>query len=324
MKRTAVIFLFCLLTQLLIPTGLYALFGAPTQDPLPEDSSEAPSDGTAPAADTDSISVFMAEKGSVETLSLRDYLIGVVAAEMPALYEDEALKAQAAVSVTLARYMQKTGAKADLDGAVISSDYRRHQAYRDPASYKAAWGEGYDAYLKKIEAAVDAVIDHTITYDGEPILAVFHAVSDGRTESAAAVWGGDYPYLVSVDSSGDRLSSGYRDETTLSAKEFFEKLGLSVPDAPDAAVTDKLYTDAGYLKSVTVSGQTFSGLSFRQKLGLRSSAVEIGYADGVFTLVTRGYGHGVGMSQYGADYLARQGYTWKEIVAHYYPGTEIS
>ena len=329
MKRTAVIFIFCLITTLGVPTGMYALFVGRAAAPSETDPA-AQTDGSGAAGTTaeadpygDTISVFMAEADRVEELDLLDYVVGVVAAEMPVSYAPEALKAQAAVSLTLARYMQKSGAKADLGGAVISSDYRRHQAYLGEAALRALWGERYDENIAVVRAAVDAVSDVTITYGGQPILAVFHAISAGETESAANVWGGDYPYLTQVDSSGDRLSAGFRSEETLPAAEFFQKLGLTPPEDPASAVRNAVYSEAGYLRSVEICGTPFTGLSLRQRLGLRSSAVSIDYADGDFVLSVRGYGHGVGMSQYGADYLARQGYSWQEIVAHFYPGTEI-
>ena len=329
MKRTAVILIFCLITTLGVPTGMYALYTGRAAGPS-ESETAAETDGSGAAETTaeadpygDTISVFMAETDRVEELDLLDYVVGVVAAEMPVTYEPEALKAQAAVSLTLARYMQKSGAKADLGGAVISSDYRRHQAYLGEAALRALWGERYDENIAVVRAAVDAVSDVTITYAGEPILAVFHAISAGETESAANVWGGDYPYLTRVDSSGDRLSAGFRSEATLPAAEFFQKLGLTPPEDPASAVQNAVYSEAGYLRTVEICGTLFTGLSLRQKLGLRSAAVTIDYADGDFVLSVRGYGHGVGMSQYGADYLARQGYSWQEIVAHFYPGTEI-
>ena len=253
MKRTAVIFIFCLITTLGVPTGMYALFvgraAAPSETETAAKTDESGASETPSETDPygDTISVFMAETDRVEELDLLDYIVGVVAAEMPVSYAPEALKAQAAVSLTLARYMQKSGAKADLGGAVISSDYRRHQAYLGEAALRALWGERYDENIAVVRAAVDAVSDVTITYGGQPILAVFHAISAGQTESAANVWGGDYPYLTRVDSSGDRLSAGFRSEETLPAAEFFQKLGLTPPEDPASAVRNAVYSEAGYL-----------------------------------------------------------------------------
>ena len=277
-----------------------------------------------PADDPDAIRVFFPEENAARELPLAEYIAGVVAGEMPAVYHEEALKAQAVAAVTLSRYLKEKGPIEGLDGAVVTADCSRHQAYLSEEALREKWGDDFETWYSRILSAVDEVLPYTITYAGEPILAVFHAVSAGKTQSAADVWGGDYPYLVSVDAEGDKLSPDYLRETPFPTAEFFEALGLQVPEDPENAVADARYTAAGYLKTVTVSGKTFTGTELRSRLGLRSSAAEIAWDGDGFLITTRGYGHGAGMSQYGADYYARQGMDWREIVAHFYPHTEIS
>ncbi|MBR5411167.1 MAG: stage II sporulation protein D [Clostridia bacterium] len=317
MRRAVLIVVFLAAVMLGVPLGTFALGSSRAE------RSEPPESTTGPEEPGDAITVFLAEENRVEEIDLTDYLVGVLAAEMPVSAPPEALKAQAAVSLTLARYMQKGGAKADLAGAVISSDPGRHQGYFTEETRKARFGADFEEIEEKLRAAAEAVRGVTIVYEGEPILAAFHAISAGMTEDASNVWGGGYPYLSSVDSSWDRADPGFESGAVLSPEAFFGALGLPVPDDPAAAVTDAVYSDAGYLLSVAVSGEAFTGREIRQKLSLRSSAAEIKWEDGAFHLTVRGYGHGVGMSQAGAMALAERGCLWKDIVLHYYPGASI-
>lgn len=273
----------------------------------------------------EAIRVFMPEEGGARTLSMEDYAISAVAAEMPAAYEEEALKAQAAACVTLARYMQRHNrGDSSLDGAVIAADAKRYQGYMTEEEMRERWGEGYEAYHEKIRAAVEAVLPYTVCYEGEPILAAFHAVSSGVTEQADTLWGKEIPYLVNVESEGDRLSPGYASSETVSAAAFREALGFSAAsEDPADWLGDASYSEAGTLLSLEAGDGTFSGETLRDAFSLRSPAVRVSYDGENFVLSVTGYGHGIGMSQYGADYYARQGWTWREILAHYYPGTEI-
>ncbi len=175
----------------------------------------------------------------------------------------------------------------------------------------------------KILDAVDEVIGYVIAYEEEPAAAAFHAVSPGRTESAENVWGDEIPYLVSVESEGDSVSPKFRSSLTVNAKEFGAKLGLDTEDPPEEWLGDTEYTEAGTLLSVQIGGKTFTGQELRRIFGLQSAAFTVSFDGTAFTFDVKGWGHGVGMSQYGADYLARHGMTWREIIAHYYPGTEI-
>ncbi len=259
--------------------------------------------------------------GEIVTYSAEDYIFGVVAAEMPALYETEALKAQAVAAYTY--YLKKAAAS---DGEYdITDDYSVDQAFITPEKAGEKWGDDAEKYEKKIRDAVKSVLYKRICYGGEPISAVYHAISSGKTEKAADIWGGEYPYLVSVDSSFDKLSENYlsnEDFTTDELKKALSAL-VTVTEAEGNGIADIKRSDSGSVTSLTVWGKTLDGLEFRKALGLRSSNFDIEFKDGVYTFTVRGYGHGIGMSQNGANYLAQQGKSFEEILLYYYTGCSI-
>lgn len=331
MKPYGILCLIIAIIMLLAPLAAIEI-GAPEEESASESESEAQADSgkskdAAAKTDGDTISVFMTDSEKTETLAMRDYIIGAVGAEMPASYEAEALKAQALAAVTFAEYSKKNGGDENLGGADISSDSSRHQGYMTTDEMKEKWGDAFDSYYEKLASAVDAVLDEVITYDGEPIMAAYHAISTGQTESAKNMWGKDIPYLVSVESEGDPYSSRYRSEENFTAQELKDALkntdGVSFDEDEESWITVNKTTDAGTVTSVTVCGRDMTGMEVRNLLGLRSPSFTVDYEDGSFRFTVHGYGHGVGMSQYGADYYASQGMTYREIIAHYYPGTEI-
>lgn len=188
------------------------------------------------------------------------------------------------------------------------------------------WGDKYETYEKKIEEAVKDVFGKTITYDGEIITAAFHAISCGQTFSAEEVWGKDVPYLKSVTSAGDKLSPDYSSTLTLTADAFkkaFAGSGAELGGDAKKWIGEIKKTDSGYISCAVIGEKEFTGAQMREKLGLRSACFEIKCTDDEFKITVHGYGHGVGMSQYGADYMARQGSDWQEIIKHYYTGVEI-
>ena len=242
---------------------------------------------------------------------LEEYVAGVVAAEMPAAFPEEALKAQAVAARTYqVRQMQAAGSSAVL--------YDVGQAYLSEAAQKEKWGESYGLYAGKIRSAVRATAGEIMTYDGEPILAAFHAQSGGKTEDAENVWNAAVPYLKSVDSKEDRQAPNNETTVTIAAKTLAEKLGV----AKDATVSVKKRTAAGYVAEVRAGDKTFSGREIREKLGLRSANFTIAKNGENYLFTVHGYGHGAGMSQYGASFLAEQGKDYHEILRHYY--TDIS
>ena len=300
---------------------LPAAFGAKAEKSAPEPPNETQ---TQTAADEESIAVFMSDAGVCETLSMRDYIVSVLAGEMPAAYDDNALKAQALACVTLARYMQQHNKNnASLSGGVISTDPGSYQGYMSVEDMKARWGENFSQYYRKLCRAVDEVLPYALYYDGGPILAAFHAVSPGKTESAEVVWGDRIPYLVSCESEGDRLSPDYASGKTVLPEELKNTLGLTPDGPPESWLGESEYTEAGTLLAIEICGETFTGAGLRKAFILRSAAVKLTFDGESFVFSVCGYGHGVGLSQYGADYYARQGMDWREIALHYYPGAEI-
>lgn len=273
--------------------------------------------------DKDTISVFMTASESVENMDMREYIIGTVAAEMPASYHIEALKAQALAAVTYAQYQKINGDKASSGGADISDNSNVHQGYMTQTEMREKWGDAYDSYYEKIAQAVDAVIDRVITYDGEPIMAAYHAISYGKTESAKAVWNTDIPYLVSVDSQGDKDSPRYLSTVTVSdgeLKELMDKSNLA-GDGSDIKINST--SEAGTVMDISVCGKSMDGTEARKLFSLRSPCFSVKYEDGVYTFTVKGYGHSIGLSQYGADRYAKQGKTYEEIIKHYYTGVQI-
>lgn len=278
------------------------------------------------ATEDDTISVFMSAQEKTEEMDMRDYIIGTVAAEMPASYETEALKAQALAAVTYAEYLKKNGSNEETGGAVISDDSSTHQGYMTKDEMREKWGDAFDVYYNKIADAVDDVIDKVITYENQPVMAAYHAISTGYTESAENLWGEAVPYLVSVESEGDRYSSRYSTTVTLTEDELRQILQENNVkcDSDNDEIKINHVTDSGTVTEITVFGKEMTGMELRTLLAMRSPSFDVECEDGVYTFSVKGYGHGVGMSQYGADWYAKQGYSYEEIIGHYYTGTQIS
>lgn len=277
----------------------------------------------------DTVRVLQAASGNVTEVGTVEYLVGCLACEMPPSYADEALKAQAVAAYTnLIRLKENPDGKAE--NADITDDTGKHQGYYDETARREKWGEKYDVYTEKFTAAVQAVYGQTLTYDGKPITAAYFSLCAGRTESAQVIWGGDIPYLQSVTSTGDRLSPDLQSEIQLSPDEVREKLSsekeITLGDDPAGWFGSIQTADSGSgaVGKITVGGKTMTGQQCRALLGLPSPAFSVEYKDGAFHFTVQGKGHFVGMSQYGADYMARQGADYKEILTHYYPGAVLS
>lgn len=280
------------------------------------------SDNTKTEETEDTFRICYTSTDQVEELSADDYIFGVVAAEMPALYEEEALKAQAVAAYTFACYRKTQNADKNYD---LTDDYLSDQSYITKTEAEKKWGDNAAEYTKKIEEILEQVKGYAVTYQGKPILAVYHAISSGKTESAENVWGKEYPYLISVESYGDKLCDGYMSTVSVSEETFKETLKDEVTLSGEAAnfVSDISRTDAGTVKSLKLCGSEITGAKIRSLFQLRSSNFEIEYKDGNFNFTVYGYGHAVGLSQNGADYMAKQGSDFKEILNHYYTGCEI-
>ncbi|MBQ8740249.1 MAG: stage II sporulation protein D [Clostridia bacterium] len=260
--------------------------------------------------------------GVVIEVTMKDYVFGVVAAEMPALYENEALKAQAVAAYTFACYRKNNNTNTEYD---ISADPETAQCFITREEAASRWGEKADEYAKKIDDCISAVQGELLLYEGKPIFAAYHAISAGSTNACRDVWGNELSYLIEVESLGDKLADGYLSEAVFTTDELCEKLkDITSPSGePQDYFSDISTTDNGYVKNLTYCGKQISGSEICKALELRSSNFEVDFADGKFTFLVKGYGHGVGMSQTGADYMAKQGSNYEEILLHYYNGVTL-
>ena len=326
MKLYGVLCVVVAIIMLLAPLASISFEKEPTENVIESSSAAEKTEKTDNPSD-DTISVFMTADSETEVMDMRDYIIGAVSAEVPASYHKEAIKAQALAAVTFAEYRKKNGSNENIGGADISDDSSVHQGYMTKAQMQEKWGDAFDAYYQKISDAVDEVLDKIIIYDGEPIMAAYHAISSGKTESAANVWGEDVAYLQTVDSRWDKDSSRYSSEVIYSASELRELLenvsGADFRSDESDWIKIKSTSDAGTVLEAEVCGVEMTGMEMRKLLSLRSPVFETEYTDGDFVFTVSGYGHGVGMSQNGADSMAQEGYTYDEIIAHYYPGAVI-
>ena len=275
-----------------------------------------------PAVFGDSFRVLREDSGKIEVIDSYYYLCGVVAAEMPASYETEALKAQAVAAYTFACYRRETRQNKEYDVTDTTSD----QAYISPDEQKEKWGDDYEEYSQKIAAAVESVKGQLLTFEGKTILAAYHSISGGKTEAASNVWGDGYPYLQSVESVGDVLSPNYLNVYEFSEDEIKSALsdkGVEFSGSAKDWFKDKKTSDSGTVLSITVCNKEFTGKEMRTALGLKSANFDVSFADGKFTFTVRGYGHGMGMSQYGANFMALQGSSYKDILNWYYPNATL-
>ncbi len=267
--------------------------------------------------DGQKISVYNIKTDKVTEEDMEEYLIGVVTAEMPALYEVEALKAQAVAARSY--ILTKIGKEnPDHNGADVCTNPAHCKAYTSSKEAKEKWGDDYDKFYKKIKSAVDETKGEFISYQGETAVACFYAVSGGRTENASDVWGGDTPYLRSVESLEDLSYENLKETVSFSREEALSRLGIN-----DLKIGDLKRTEGGSVKNISIGGNEFSGTEIRSIFGLSSANFEAEATENGLTFITTGKGHGVGMSQYGANQMAKSGKTYQEILLHYYQGVTI-
>ena len=255
------------------------------------------------------------------TNELEEYVKGVVAAEMPALFEKEALKAQAVSARTYAVHKMK-----EMNTNTISYDIG--QAYITVDEMKQKWKNHFEEYYNHINEAVEDTKGEIMVYDNEPILAVFHAESGGKTESAENVWQKEIPYLKSVDSSLDIKAPNFETSICFTYDEVLKRFCNKYNDfiLNEQTLPQQIYiqscSPAGYVQKMQIGNKTLTGREVREILNLRSANFTINIENNNITFTTKGYGHGAGMSQYGAEFMAKQGKTYRQILEHYY--TDIS
>lgn len=266
------------------------------------------------------VSVLHAETGEITSEPIETYLYGVVAAEMPASFHEEALRAQAVAARTYIYYkMNDPSSSNEHNNADVCTDSTHCKAWKSDEMLKNEMGENwYNIEYPKIKTAVTSTRGEIMTYDEAPILAVFHSTGSGRTENAEDVWGGALPYLKSVESPGDALSPKFSSEVTVSKTEFCEKLGISSTE-----IDEITRSQGGAVLSVSIEGKLFKGTEIRSAFFLNSSNFEIEPVENNIVFHVKGNGHGVGMSQYGANAAANEGKTYHEILKSYYTGIEF-
>ncbi len=314
------------LPLLLIPPGISA--PEPTQTPAPEQSAApSPAAGSPRPVYDAGLFLTLAVDGEVREVTMAEYLPLALAGEMPASFEPEALKAQAVALRTYALYYRARRKDAHPD-ADVCADPGCCAALAKESDLRAAWGTRYEEYARKLADAVRETDGQYLVWEDAPALTVFHASSAGRTESGAAL-GVDKRYLVSVDTPETQARVGNLLTTVeVSAEELAEAVSAVAPSAdfsgaPSGWIGPVTLDAAGRVRQMTLGGATVSGLALRQLFSLRSTDFTLSCADGSFLFRVRGYGHGLGMSQYGADLMAEDGKDYAEILAHYYPGTTL-
>lgn len=284
---------------------------------------------SAEKAQKDAVMITVSVDGTVKEMTLEAYTAGAVAAEMPASFPEAALQAQAVAARTFAIYKKSLGNDEKHPDAIVCDDYTHCAAFVElDTQAQSLWGNKADEWKEKVQAAVDATEGEIVTYNDSPIAAVFHSAAAKQTESAVSVWGADIPYLVTVDSSGDDACPKYDDSKTFGAEEFRQIMLAAQPDInltglPKTWFTEIESSEAGGVASCKIGGKPFKGTQVRELFHLNSTHFTIKTTDTSITFHTQGYGHGVGMSQYGAKSMAEQGSSYREILQHYYTGTKV-
>lgn len=325
MKNYLILILFCAISILFIPLALMdkvdsSMYNTTTL-PVNESISEPNSNEK-----EETISVFRSVSKKAEEITLFEYVCGSVAAEMPLAYNEEAIKAQAVACYTNA--LRQMNINNDESAGDISDDTSVHQGYIDESQRKEKWGDSFEKHEEKLKNAVKAVEGEALYYNGELCVAAFCAISNGKTENAKNLWGTAVPYLVSVDSKGDKLSPSYASTVSYTKEEFLKIVNASGAKAESTddltkAIKITKSSDIGTVLKAEINGKAFTGEELRKLFSLRSPTFTVKATKNTVTFNVSGYGHGIGMSQYGANYYAEEGYNYKEILEHYYKGVEI-
>lgn len=312
-----------LVLTVLLFGGAYLAAGGPAAEPEPA----APE--TAAVHHDRDVTLTIQDGDTTEQMTLERYLTGVVRGEMPASFEMEALRAQAAAERSYVYYQLAAGRKDAHPDADFCTDHTCCSAYLSETAAREKWGGDFAPWNTRVEQAVSDTDGQVVLYNGRPILAVFHSSSAGRTAAARDVWSGDLPYLVSVDSpEGEETVPNYYSTVTFTAAEAKEKLLAAYPELKLSGTPDRWFgvaaeNGSGRVETVSVGGTDIEGTELRRIFGLRSACFTVAADSESVTFRVTGYGHGVGMSQYGANQLAREGKTWQEILEWYYTGATV-
>lgn len=274
------------------------------------------------------VNIYIEETAEIRALTWEEYLVGCLSAQIPIDYEQEALNAQAAAAMTYAQRLiaDSAGNTQIPEGADLSDSTSLCQPYYTPEKCAEIYGGSYDEFLPSLQKAAQYGASHVITYENEPIYAVYHSVSAGKTNSARGVWGRDFEYIKSVDSYWDKGHANYECRNEMTAEQarlclVGYKDNIETPADYSKWFTEFNADENGYVISVKIGDNLFSGGDIWRIFGLRSTAFTVEYESGIFTFITKGYGHGAGLSQYGANEMAKSGRTADEILRHYYGET---
>jgi stage II sporulation protein D len=301
---------------LVIPSLIVVLLGNSSEQA--ESVVEGELELDVPPEESVSVAVMRTQADVVEDIPLENYIVGVVAAEMHPDFEMEALKAQALAARTYAVSHLLGDKEEDYD----VTDTIQHQVYRNKEELKKQWGSNFDENMKKIEAAVKATEGEIITYENHPIMPAYFSMSNGYTENSEDYWENEVPYLRSVPSPWELENPKLVDQETFTHQELEELLQITLDGASDEYFITR--NESGRVNEFKLNDHTFTGREIRDALGLRSSDFSVKENNDHFIFTTKGYGHGIGMSQYGADAMAQEGKTYEEIVKYYYQDVEIN
>ena len=297
----------------LLPGGGQTVPKAPAMTARP-----SPAATTAPTpATAQTVTVYDEALGKERLLSVEAFMAGAAACEMPPDWPDAALQAQMVASRS---YAQAQSQPMTVNSAQCSG-------WTEESILKLRWGDDFEAAYARLQALAAQVSGAVLLYDGAPAAACYHAASCGHTEASQNVWLTALPYLQGVDSPWDRTAPDFEVTVEYTAPQLSDAVASLTGAIPqgDAAgwLGDTVWDAAGYVQSITIAGQKLTGSEVRGALGLRSACFSMAWDGAVFTVTTRGYGHGVGMSQYGAKAMAEGGSSWREILAYYFPGTQL-
>ena len=276
------------------------------------------------------IKSYIVSADEVREFDLEEYLVGVVGAEMPASFPEEALKAQAVAARTfiISRIMASKGDVAEHKGAPVCTNPAHCKAWKSVDELTAAWGDNAKENLSKIEKAVKSTENEIAVWNGAPISAVYYSMSSGNTENAADVWGGDVPYLKSVSSSFDENAPNFNSTAEFTLDEFKKIILSEAPEAvfgenPSEWFSEPTLSEGGGVMSIKIGGAEFKGTKIRSMFSLRSHNFSITPEGDKIIFKVKGYGHGVGLSQWGSKFLADSGKNYIDILKYYYTGIDV-
>ncbi len=318
---TAILFLISALFPLITLADKDEKAEAVTVEAAKETTRASAEDPTDEPTSVETVSLTVSATGKVTEMSVQEYVYGAVCAEMPASFHKEALKAQAVACYTYMKWLKENSDNSEK--AYISDSSAIHQSFITEEELRERWGNNYDIYSEKVSEAVDSVLYEYLTYEDETAMTVFHGLSPGRTVSAKEIWKSDVPYLKSVTAPGDTLSPDATAEVKLTEKEFIKPFKNAKEEDAETVFEGIKENVEGFIDEISFGKTVLSATDLRSAYGLKSPFFKAERSKNCITLTVYGKGHGVGMSQYSADYMARQGSTYEEILYHFYKGTTL-